>query len=489
MNWRSTRAPHKEEDNDRFHIDAEEADRLELSLDLIDRVLSDPSLAGWDGFGLAIQAYQKRSMQAIEHIVALCDKTGQRMMVRLVKGAYWDTEVKRTQERGLDDYPVFTRKAATDASYIACAQYMLEQRKHIFPQFAGHNALTVAMILEMAGNDKTGFEFQRLHGMGESLFKQVTEAGEKIACRVYAPVGGYRDLLAYLVRRLLENGANSSFVSVVGDENVPVKSLLKRPVEILNDGRGMRNANIPYPVAMYGQRRNSAGLEFGDRIALGNFMDGIVKARSNVDAAPLFAGFSNKGVASPVLSPVDGSQVGTVVDASAEDAAKAVETARKGFAVWSRVSVESRATALERAADLLEKNRDRFIDLLSREAGKTLDDGIAEIREAVDFCRYYAAEARRHFANETIMPGPTGEDNRLRYRGRGVFVCISPWNFPLAIFLGQVTAALAAGNAVIAKPAEQTPLVAYEAIKLLHAAGVPQYVVLYVPVDGAVGAA
>ena len=472
-----------------FTIDAEEADRLELSLDLIDRVFSDPSLAGWDGFGLAIQAYQKRAMQVIEHIVALCDKTGQRMMVRLVKGAYWDTEVKRTQERGLDDYPVFTRKAATDASYIACAQYMLEQRKHIFPQFAGHNALTVAMILEMAGNDKTGFEFQRLHGMGESLFKQVTETGEKIACRVYAPVGGYRDLLAYLVRRLLENGANSSFVSVVGDENVPVKSLLKRPVEILNDGRGMRNGNIPYPAAMYGSRRNSAGLEFGDRIALGNFMDGIVKARSNVDAAPLFAGFVKKGAAAPVLSPVDGSIVGSVVEASAEDAAKAVETARKGFAVWSRVSVESRASALERAADLLENNRDRFIDLLSREAGKTLDDGIAEIREAVDFCRYYAAEARRHFANETIMPGPTGEDNRLRYRGRGVFVCISPWNFPLAIFLGQVTAALAAGNAVIAKPAEQTPLVAFEAIKLLHEAGVPQDVVLYVPGDGAVGAA
>ncbi|QVQ35777.1 bifunctional proline dehydrogenase/L-glutamate gamma-semialdehyde dehydrogenase PutA [Pseudochrobactrum algeriensis] len=472
-----------------FTIDAEEADRLELSLDLIDRVFADPSLAGWDGFGLAIQAYQKRALPVIQHIVSLCEKTGQRMMVRLVKGAYWDTEVKRTQERGLEDYPVFTRKAATDASYIACARYMLDQRKHIFPQFAGHNALTVAMILEMAGNDKSGFEFQRLHGMGESLFKQVTEAGEKIACRVYAPVGGYRDLLAYLVRRLLENGANSSFVSVVGDENVPVASLLKRPVEILNDGRGMRNANIPYPKDMYGQRRNSAGLEFGDRLVLGTFMDGIVKARANVDAVPLFAGFAKKGSGQPVLSPVDGSQVGTVAEATAEDAAKAVEVARKGFAGWSRMSVEDRATALERAGDLLEKNRDRFIDLLSREAGKTMDDGIAEIREAVDFCRYYAAEARRHFANETIMPGPTGEDNRLRYRGRGVFVCISPWNFPLAIFLGQVTAALAAGNAVVAKPAEQTPLIAYEAIKLLHEAGVPQDAVIYLPGDGSVGAA
>ncbi|MBB2971268.1 bifunctional proline dehydrogenase/L-glutamate gamma-semialdehyde dehydrogenase PutA [Mesorhizobium sp. RMAD-H1] len=472
-----------------FTIDAEEADRLELSLDVIDEVFADPSLEGWDGFGLAIQAYQKRALEVIDHIDALAGRFGRRMMVRLVKGAYWDTEVKRAQERGLADYPVFTRKPATDASYLACARRMLAARPRIFPQFATHNALTVATILEMAGDDKGGFEFQRLHGMGESLYKQITEKGEKIACRIYAPVGGYRDLLAYLVRRLLENGANSSFVSVVGDENVPISDLLVRPAQKLEDGKGYRHPSIPLPRDLYGKRRNSAGLEFGDREALAGLLTGIANARRNVDAAPLIPGLKVSGKAELVLSPVDGSQVGTVVPASAEEAGRAVEIARKGFAAWSRVPVEERATALERMGDLMEKNRDRLMDLLTREAGKTLDDGIAEIREAVDFCRYYAAEARRQFGHDMVMPGPTGEDDRLRHRGRGVFVCISPWNFPLAIFLGQVTAALAAGNAVIAKPAEQTPLIAYEAVKLLHEAGVPRDAVLYAPGDGAVGAA
>ncbi|PYE87094.1 bifunctional proline dehydrogenase/L-glutamate gamma-semialdehyde dehydrogenase PutA [Phyllobacterium leguminum] len=472
-----------------FTIDAEEADRLELSLDVIDRVFADPSLEGWDGFGLAIQAYQKRALQVIEHIERLTEKLGRRMMVRLVKGAYWDTEVKRGQERGLADYPVFTRKPATDASYLACAKRMLSARPRIFPQFATHNALTVATILEIAGGDKSGFEFQRLHGMGESLYKQITEKGEKIACRIYAPVGGYRDLLAYLVRRLLENGANSSFVSMVGDENIPISELLVRPAQKLEDGRGYRNPAIPLPPQLYGKRRNSAGIEFGDRKELAGLLTGIAAIRRNVDAVPLIPGVTVLNQTERVTSPVDGSQVGTVVPATAEDAGRAVEAARKGFVKWSRVAVEERAVALERASDLLEANRDRLMDLLTREAGKTLDDGIAEIREAVDFCRYYAAEGRRQFGHDQVMPGPTGEDDRLRHRGRGVFVCISPWNFPLAIFLGQVTAALAAGNAVIAKPAPQTPLIAFEAVKLLHEAGVPKDAVLYVPGDGAVGAA
>ncbi|RCS25578.1 bifunctional proline dehydrogenase/L-glutamate gamma-semialdehyde dehydrogenase PutA [Phyllobacterium salinisoli] len=472
-----------------FTIDAEEADRLELSLDVIDRVFADPSLDGWDGFGLAIQSYQKRALAVIEHIDALAGRFGRRMMVRLVKGAYWDTEVKRAQERGLDDYPVFTRKPATDISYLACAQRMLAARPRIFPQFATHNALTVAAILEMAGADKSGFEFQRLHGMGESLYKQITEKGEKIACRIYAPVGGYRDLLAYLVRRLLENGANSSFVSVVGDESVPISDLLVRPASRLEDGRGYRNPGIPLPRELYGKRRNSAGIEFGDREALAGLVSGIGAVRRNVDAVPLIPGLKVSGKAEPVLSPVNGIKVGTVIPAGADEAGRAVEIARKGFVAWSRVAAEERAAALERASDLLEENRDRLMDLLTREAGKTLDDGLAEIREAVDFCRYYAAEARRQFAHDQVMPGPTGEDDRLRHRGRGVFVCISPWNFPLAIFLGQVTAALAAGNAVIAKPAPQTPLIAFEAVKLLHEAGVPRDAVLYVPGDGAVGAA
>jgi RHH-type transcriptional regulator, proline utilization regulon repressor / proline dehydrogenase / delta 1-pyrroline-5-carboxylate dehydrogenase len=473
-----------------FTIDAEEADRLELSLDVIDKVFADPSLEGWDGFGLAIQAYQKRALPVIKHIEALATKLGRRMMVRLVKGAYWDTEVKRGQERGLPDYPVFTRKPATDASYLACAKRMLAARPRLFPQFATHNALTVATILEMAGGDKSGFEFQRLHGMGESLYKQITEKGEKIACRIYAPVGGYRDLLAYLVRRLLENGANSSFVSMVGDENVPIADLLVRPRQKLEDGKGYRNPSIPLPPQLYGAtRRNSAGLEFGDRQALAGLLSGIASVRRNVDAAPLIPGVTALNQTERVASPVDGSLVGTVVPAGEKEADKAVEIARKGFVKWSRMPVETRAAALERASDLLEKNRDRLMDLLTREAGKTLDDGIAEIREAVDFCRYYAAEARRQFGHDQVMPGPTGEDDRLRHRGRGVFVCISPWNFPLAIFLGQVTAALAAGNSVIAKPAEQTPLIAYEAVKLLHEAGVPEDALLYVPGDGKVGAA
>ncbi|MET3647623.1 bifunctional proline dehydrogenase/L-glutamate gamma-semialdehyde dehydrogenase PutA [Phyllobacterium ifriqiyense] len=471
-----------------FTVDAEEADRLELSLDVIDRVFADPSLHGWDGFGLAIQAYQKRALAVIDHVDKLAARHNRKMMVRLVKGAYWDTEVKRAQERGLADYPVFTRKPATDASYMACAKRMLDARPRIFPQFATHNALTVAMILEMAGDDKTGFEFQRLHGMGESLYKQITEKNDKIACRIYAPVGGYRDLLAYLVRRLLENGANSSFVSVVGDNNVPIADLLVRPTEKLNDGKGYRHPNIPMPLKLYGKRTNSAGVELGDRKALAGLLSGIARASKSVKAVPLIDG-KPSGKMQDVISPVNGTAIGSVVFATAEEAAKAVGIARKGFVSWSRTAVETRAKALEKAADLLEGNRDQMLDLLSREAGKTLDDGIAEIREAVDFCRYYAAEARRQFAADKIMPGPTGEDNKLRHRGRGAFVCISPWNFPLAIFLGQVTAALAAGNSVLAKPAEQTPLIAYEAIRILHEAGIPKDALLFVPGDGSVGAA
>ncbi|WP_457301275.1 bifunctional proline dehydrogenase/L-glutamate gamma-semialdehyde dehydrogenase PutA, partial [Phyllobacterium sp. P5_D12] len=311
----------------------------------------------------------------------------------------------------------------------------------------------------------------------------------KIACRIYAPVGGYRDLLAYLVRRLLENGANSSFVSVVGDNNIPISELLIRPAEKLNDGKGYRHPNIPLPQKIYGKRTNSAGVELGDRKELAALVSGIAKASTTVKAVPLIEGVKPSAKTQDVVSPVSGLTVGTVVFATAEEAAKAVSVARKGFSSWSRVPVETRAKALEKAGDLLEASRDRLLDLLSREAGKTIDDGIAEIREAVDFCRYYAAEARRQFGVDKVMPGPTGEDNKLRHRGRGAFVCISPWNFPLAIFLGQVTAALAAGNTVLAKPAEQTPLIAYEAIRALHEAGVPKDAVLYVPGDGSVGAA
>ena len=475
-----------------FTIDAEEADRLELSLDVIDAAFADPSLAGWDGFGLAIQAYQKRAPAVIDHIDALCRAHGRRMMVRLVKGAYWDTEVKRAQERGLPDYPVFTRKAATDLSYLACARQMLDRRERIFPQFATHNALTVATIFEMAGDDRTGFEFQRLHGMGESLYEDLMKGNDRVPCRIYAPVGGYRDLLAYLVRRLLENGANSSFVAVAGDKDVPIEDLLVRPSEKLGLAKGEsgRHPRIPLPGAIYGERKNSAGLEFGHRRALRQLTDGMAAATPAVDAVPLYPGRAAGGGAAAVMSPADdGRKVGSVVFASERDVAPAVEAAGKGFQRWSRLPAGERAAAIERTGDLIEKNRDRLMALLSHEAGKTLDDGLAEVREAVDFCRYYAAQARTQFADFRVMPGPTGEDNRYGWRGRGVFACVSPWNFPLAIFTGQVTAALVAGNAVVAKPAEQTPLIAYEAVRLMHEAGVPKDVLVYLPGAGDVGAA
>ncbi|AOG12370.1 bifunctional proline dehydrogenase/L-glutamate gamma-semialdehyde dehydrogenase PutA [Agrobacterium sp. RAC06] len=475
-----------------FTVDAEEADRLELSLDVVAAVFADPSLSGWDGFGLAIQAYQKRAPQVIDYIDGLCQQYGRRMMVRLVKGAYWDTEVKRAQERGLDDYPVWTRKQATDLSYLHCAAKLMEKRARIFPQFATHNALTVSTIIELAGADRSGFEFQRLHGMGEALYDTLLSGNDRIACRIYAPVGGYRDLLAYLVRRLLENGANSSFVAVAGDKNIPVSALLERPTEKLGLGNGQsaRHSQIPMPLALYGERKNSAGFEFGHRDNLERLMARIGQPLSEIAARPLVPGANGATSDEVVLSPADRThKVGTVRNATPADVDRAFAAGRQGFALWSRTPVEERAATLDKLADLLEADRDRLLALLALEAGKTLDDGVAEIREAVDFCRYYAAQARKQFGEAEVMPGPTGELNRLSWRGRGVFACISPWNFPLAIFLGQVSAALVAGNAVIAKPAPQTPLIAFEAVKLFHKAGVPEDVLMLLPGAGDVGAA
>ena len=471
-----------------FTVDAEEADRLELSLDLIARVAADRSLRGWDGFGLAVQAYQKRAPQVIDWLAELAGALNARLMVRLVKGAYWDTEVKRAQERGLADYPVFTRKAMTDLCYMACARKLLAARPRLFPQFATHNALTIASVVEEAGGG-SGYEFQRLHGMGEAPYAALLAELPEAACRVYAPVGGHRDLLAYLVRRLLENGANSSFVSVVADPAVPIAAILKRPQMAIGGGT-VRHPHIPRPPALYGpHRRNSAGIEFGERAALIQLTEAVARAAdAPAEAAPLIDGRTRPGVRRQMVSPIDGAPVGSVVEADAATAGAAVATARTGFPAWAATPVEARAAALERAADALEAARPRFVALLQREGGKTLDDAVAELREAVDFCRYYAAEARRALA-PSALPGPTGETNTLIQRGRGVFVCISPWNFPLAIFTGQVTAALAAGNAVVAKPAEQTPLVAAAAVRLLHAAGIPPSALHLVPGDGAVGAA
>jgi RHH-type proline utilization regulon transcriptional repressor/proline dehydrogenase/delta 1-pyrroline-5-carboxylate dehydrogenase len=472
-----------------FTVDAEEADRLELSLDVFGAVLADPSLAGWDGFGLAVQAYQKRAPDVIDWVRDAAAAHGRRLMVRLVKGAYWDTEVKRAQERGLAGYPVFTRKAMTDLSYMACVTRLLAARPQLYPQFATHNALTVASVIEEAGG-VDGYEFQRLHGMGEAVYEALIADEPSVACRVYAPVGGHRDLLAYLVRRLLENGANSSFVSVAADPTVPVSQILKRPQAWIAAPSQARHPRIPLPRDLYGpSRKNSSGVEFGDRASLAALLAEVRGAvPCNAEAAPLIDGVARAGKRRAVTSPIDGAIVGHVTEGDTALAASAILAAQKGFATWAATPVAERAAMLERAADALETNRDKLIALLQAEGGKTLDDALSEVREATDFCRYYAAEARRTLVPQR-MPGPTGETNELHHRGRGVFVCISPWNFPLAIFLGQVAAALAAGNSVVAKPAEQTPLIAAAAIRLLHGAGVSKTALHLIPGDGAAGAA
>ncbi len=467
-------------------IDAEEADRLELSLDVIARTLADPGLAGWEGFGLAVQAYQKRAPAVIDWVVAAARALDRRIMVRLVKGAYWDTEVKRAQERGLADYPVFSRKAMTDLCYMTCARKLLAARPLVYPQIATHNALTVASVIEAAAGVE-GYEFQRLYGMGEALYDALLRE-ERAACRVYAPVGGHRDLLAYLVRRLLENGANSSFVYAAADPKVPLSAILERPQATIAGGR-VRHAGIPRPADLYEpERKNSSGVEFGDAASLAALLadvrDGTPR---DARAAPLIDGITVGGHVREVLSPIDGTRIGNVTESDETIVASAMAAAVAGFPAWNRTPVAARAAALARAGDLVEKDRGRLIALLQAEGGKTPDDAVSEVREAADFCRYYAASARHGLMPEA-MPGPTGESNELRYRGRGVFVCISPWNFPLSIFTGQVTAALAAGNAVIAKPAEQTPLIAAAAVRLLHEAGVPASALHLVPGDGGVGA-
>jgi RHH-type proline utilization regulon transcriptional repressor/proline dehydrogenase/delta 1-pyrroline-5-carboxylate dehydrogenase len=471
-----------------FTIDAEEADRLELSLDVIAAVVRDSSLAGWSGFGLAIQAYQKRAGAVIDWIDGVADALGRRFMVRLVKGAYWDTEIKRAQERGLADYPLFTRKPMTDLSYLACARKLLAARPRLYPQFATHNALTVASVIEDAGG-VDGYEFQRLHGMGEALYKALRQKYPAAPCRIYAPVGGHADLLAYLVRRLLENGANSSFVALAGDTSIPIAHVLERPQDAIGQASRARNPRIAMPRDLYAPERvNSSGVEFGDRVELARLVSDISHdAPADAVAAPLVDGVLRSGIERPVLSPFGRAAVGRVRDADRATAVAAMMAAQAGFSAWSAMSVATRADILSRAGDLIEAERGRLIALLQTEGGKTLDDSLSEVREAADYCRYYAAQARQDLAPQP-MPGPTGESNELTYRGRGVFVCISPWNFPLAIFTGQVVAALAAGNAVVAKPAEQTPLIGFEAVRLLHRAGVMAGALQFVPGDGAIGA-
>jgi RHH-type proline utilization regulon transcriptional repressor/proline dehydrogenase/delta 1-pyrroline-5-carboxylate dehydrogenase len=448
-----------------FTIDAEESERLEMSLDIIEKVASLPSLEGWDGLGMAVQAYGKRCRPTIAWADALGAKTGRRISVRLVKGAYWDTEIKRTQEQGLSDYPLFTRKASTDVSYLACARDMLAAT-HIYPAFATHNALTVATLLEWAG-DSRDFEFQRLHGMGEGLYETLVR-DQGYHTRIYAPVGGHRDLLAYLVRRLLENGANSSFVHQLADESLSDDQILADPVAKVAAVGGTRHPSIPLPADLFApERPNSEGIDLNDRPELQR-VAGIVAGRLEWQPAV--------------------NSAGEHPEACRAEARKKVDRALAGLAGWSGRPVDARAACLERLADLLERERDTLMRIAVQEAKKTIPDALAEVREAVDFCRYYAARGRAGLA-PVELPGPTGERNVLRMEGRGVFVCIAPWNFPLAIFLGQVTAALVTGNTVIAKPAPQTPEIAAYAVGLAHGAGVPEDALQLAPGGPDMGAA
>lgn len=452
-----------------FTVDAEEADRLDISLDIIEVVFADKDLDGWNGFGIAIQAYQKRGLFVVEWVRELTQKVGRQMMVRLVKGAYWDSEVKEAQVEGFNDFPVFSRKPSTDVSYQACAKKLLEYRDTIYPQFATHNAYTVATILEMSGGE-FGFEFQRLHGMGESLFDQVVN-GKKIPCRVYAPVGEHSDLLAYLVRRLLENGANSSFVNNIVDDNIPVESLLSDPVEVVRSWVNKYNPQIPQSLEIYQQehgvgRVNSKGIDLTD-------IDELTVMRDNLNAWVEQAHKAEEiDGGEAVTNPANNNEVlGYIKHADEAQMTDMVARADTAFASWSATPVEQRAKILLKTADALEAHRDELIAICTKEAGKNVPDGVAEVREAVDFCRYYAARAKELLADGTL-------------ESRGVVLCISPWNFPLAIFLGQVSAAIVAGNTVVAKPAEQTSLVALRTIELMIEAGLPQDVVIPVIARG-----
>ena len=477
-----------------FTIDAEEADRLELSLDIIEALAADDGLFAnnWGGFGLAIQAYQKRAVPLVGWVADLGRKTRRRLMVRLVKGAYWDSEIKAAQVAGLDDYPVFTRKVATDVSYLACAKAMLAADDVIYPAFATHNATTIGAIKALAGGKP--LEFQRLHGMGEGLYEELAslerEMGQpQTPVRIYAPVGSHKELLAYLVRRLLENGANSSFVNRIADDEIPLEALVRDPVAELSAMTPKRNAAIALPSAIFGKaRRNSAGCDLSDPLVREPLLDRLRSLETrNWNAKPTMG---QGGTPRAVVSPFDTQLVvGHVSEADAAAVDAAARAASPAQHDWDALGGVERARLLDLAANLFEARRELFYSLCIREAGKTLPDAVLEVREAVDFLRFYAAEARAKFDRPTSLPGPTGELNELRLHGRGVFACISPWNFPLAIFIGPVAAALAAGNAALAKPAEQTPLIGALAIELMHEAGIPRAIVQLVPGDGSAGAA
>ena len=475
-----------------FTMDAEEADRLAVSLKLLDRLAREPELGDWKGLGLAVQAYQKRAPEVIARVADLARTSQRRLMVRLVKGAYWDTEIKRAQVAGRTDYPVFTTKAATDLNYLVCARAMIDSAPHIYAQFATHNAHSLAAVHGMAREAGVKIEFQRLHGMGEALYDAAGETFGPVTVRAYAPVGGHEDLLPYLVRRLLENGANSSFVHALLDERVPASAVAADPIASV-EAHPDRHAKIPTPKDMYMDRQNSLGRDYSQKADRERHAAALQKVDAEkLTSGPIVGGKLKAGTnPQDVTNPFDRSQVlGHVSEASTADVDAAADAAARAQVAWDKAGGSRRAPVLRAMADALEADMDRLVALLSREAGKTLNDGVAEVREAADFCRYYALLAEKDFGGPQTLNGPVGETNKLVLHGRGVFACISPWNFPLAIFTGQIAAALAAGNAVLAKPAEQTPLIAAEAVRLFHKAGLNPDLLALVPGRGeTVGAA
>jgi len=460
-------------------VDGEEADRLEMSLRIFEGVARDPDLQGWTGFGLAVQAYQKRAPAVIDWIVWLAQDCHTRFNVRLVKGAYWDSEIKWTQEKGLIDYPVFTRKVSTDVSFLCCAQKLLEHPNEIYPAFATHNAYSIASILEYV-QPSQAFEFQSLYGMGHDLYQQVPG---KTPVQIYAPVGNYQDLLPYLVRRLLENGANSSFVNALSDPDVRIETLIADPIVLLRQSEVVRHPKIARPQDLFFGRKNSSGVDLSNSDELSPILKKLDK-KLHASGGPIINGVLRKQDAQPVYSPIDRSQIGKVQTANEKELLEALENASNVAHQWKLRSVEDKAQMLERAADLLEANRTQLIGLCVNEGGKTIPDAVSEVREAVDFCRYYAEQARINLSHPLELPGPTGEKNMLYLRGRGVFLCISPWNFPLAIFTGQVVAALVSGNCVLAKPSSQTVLIATQVVQLMHQAGIPSDVLHLIPGSG-----
>ena len=471
-----------------FAIDAEEADRLVLSLKLVERLAHEPELGDWRGLGVVVQAYQKRAMSVIDQLRELARCSERRIMIRLVKGAYWDSEVKRAQVSGMPDYPVFTTKAATDLSYLACAKALIAASPYLFPQFATHNAHTLAAVRHMAEEAGVVIEHQRLHGMGEALYEAAAQSFGPISLRAYAPVGGHEDLLPYLVRRLLENGANSSFVHVLLDESVPSIDVVCDPISLV-ESYPDRHPRLPVPRDIYGSNRiNPIGrdLSMAD-VRAAYAVDVAAQARDRAVAGPIIGGKLRSSGAIDVYAPARAGQpIGKVAATTPEEVAAAIALARAAQPAWDRAGGAARAVVLRKMGNALENAMDRLLPLLGLEAGKTFNDAVAEVREAVDFCRYYAVLAEREFGPPRALTGPVGETNHWQLFGRGVFACISPWNFPLAIFTGQIAAALAAGNAAVAKPAEQTPLIAAAAVQLFHEAGLDPRLLALLPGKGSV---